>query len=579
MVRGNFLIVAHLPHFFLTFLQENIRQLQEMGFDVHCASNIALDRIETEKLVQMGVTAHQINIQRSPYSFQNLNAIRQLAKLMEKLEVRGVHCHTPTGGLVARLAAKKAHIKPVIYTAHGFHFYTGAPLKNWLLYYPVEWLLARYTDVLITINQEDYERAKKFAPNKVYYVPGVGVDVEKFGVIHIDRERKRRELGLHKNDFVLLSVGELIPRKNHVMVLDALALLKGRKEFDNIQYVICGKGRLESELKERSHDLGLDGHVHFLGYRLDISELCVASDLFVFMSLQEGLPVALMEAMASGLPVICSDIRGNVDLVESGKNGLRVDNDTGKVAEAICELYHAPEIRAAYAANARRKICAFSLENIQEQMCDIYTDELQLEPGGVMPRFLNSIATRQRIRMQMGVPLGAILVLSVGEVNKNKNHRVCIEAISHIVNNNVYYLICGKGSLIEYHRKLANRLGVGGRVLFSGYREDVANIYMAADIFVLPSKREGLPMSLMEAMSDGLPCLGSDIRGVRELLKPEFLCLPTESAEFALLLEKLVNDDELQMQMGIANRNKVEAYSKDVVSARMQEIYCSVFKN
>ena len=167
MEKGNYLIAAHMPHFFVTFLCSNIRLLQSLGCEVHCASNFLLDRDAERQLHEMGVITHQVDIQRSPWSPKNVLAVHQMFDAIRQIDAVGVHCHTPTGGVVARLAAKLAGVHPVIYTAHGFHFYKGAPAKNWLIYYPVEWLCAHWTDVLITINQEDYDldsalpRAKK----------------------------------------------------------------------------------------------------------------------------------------------------------------------------------------------------------------------------------------------------------------------------------------------------------------------------------------------------------------------------------------------------------------------------------
>jgi len=210
----------------------------------------------------------------------------------------------------------------VIYTAHGFHFYKGASLLNWLFYYPVEKWLSRYTDVLITINKEDYERAKRsFKAGRIEYVPGVGVDVEKYGSVVVDRKAKRKELGLAEDDFVLVSTGELNDNKNHKTVIQAVHRLNN----PSVKYLICGEGPLKNELLNLVQELGLEHQVMLLGYRTDIIEINHIADVFVFPSFREGLSVALMEAMACGLPVVCSDIRGNRDLVEDGKGGFLVE--------------------------------------------------------------------------------------------------------------------------------------------------------------------------------------------------------------------------------------------------------------
>lgn len=226
----------------------------------------------------------------------------------------------------------------VIYTAHGFHFYKGAPVKYWMAFYPVEKYLSKYTDVLITINKEDYYRAsKKFQAKKTIYVLGVGVDVKKFeGVAgSIDRAAKRKELGIMDDEILLLSIGELNENMNHSVVIKALATIQNSKEVHNhIVYMIAGIGNKKDELKKLAEDCGID--LRLLGYRNDVSELLTAADIYILPSIREGLNVSLMEAMASGTPCLCGNIRGNVDLVEQGKGGELFDpNSLCSVAKAL----------------------------------------------------------------------------------------------------------------------------------------------------------------------------------------------------------------------------------------------------
>jgi len=314
------LIVSTVSRQFYLFEQSNIEVLQSLGFEIHAAANF---NDENERLDTLDLIRHHFDIQRSPFSLNNIKAYKQLKKIMKSENFDAVHCHSPMGGALARLAAKSAGITPVIYTAHGFHFYNGAHLINWLLYYPVERFLSRCTDVLITINKEDYARAQRFKAKKAIYVPGIGVDTKKFSEINMNRNKKRKELCLSKDTIAILSVGEMIKRKNHETALRALAKL----ETQNYMYLICGKGDLENYLKDLSISLGIKDKVKFLGYRNDIPEICIASDMFLFPSYQEGLPVSMMEAMAAGLPIVCSLIRGNTDLIDDGKGGYLIDPD------------------------------------------------------------------------------------------------------------------------------------------------------------------------------------------------------------------------------------------------------------
>ena len=295
--------VFHLPY---------LKLFKEQGYEVHVAAKN--DFVNEPCIIPYCDKFYDINFARFPFSKANIKAYKQLKKIIKENNYNIIHCHTPVAGVLTRLAARNSKDTTVIYTAHGFHFFKGAPLLNWLIYYPVERFCARFTDKLITINKEDYERAQHFKlrkNGKVYYVSGVGIDIEKIRNTKVDVQQKKKELGIPENLPVLLSIGELIKRKNHETVLIALSKLKS---YDFV-YLICGRGILAEYLQEQVKQLGLTDKVKFLGFRKDIAELCKTADLFIFPSYQEGLPVALMEAMAAELPAIASNVRGNRDLI------------------------------------------------------------------------------------------------------------------------------------------------------------------------------------------------------------------------------------------------------------------------
>lgn len=315
------------------------------------------------------------DIARNPFAFrQNYKAYKQLIKIIREHEIDYIHCNTPVGGLLGRLVGKKCKVKKVIYQAHGFHFYKGAPLKNWLLYYPVEKWLARYTDALITINREDYELAKRKMKlrngGKVYYVPGVGVDLEKFSKTTIDKKAKRRELGIPDDAALLLSVGELNHNKNHETVIRAIADM-------NVYYIIAGQGELHQHLEDLIDSLNLRDRVKLLGFRRDVKELYEAADIFVFPSFREGLSVSVMEAMASGLPCVASKIRGNTDLLENTGGGFLCDpHDASDFAEKIELLAADVELREKMGRANLMMIQKFSTETVIKEMQNIYATEL-----------------------------------------------------------------------------------------------------------------------------------------------------------------------------------------------------------
>lgn len=521
-------VKTHIMEFHIPYL----KMFKEMGWETAVAARNDYEN-PADCVIPYCDTYYNIPFERNPLKPGNLKAYKELKHIIDEGEYDIIHCHTPVGAMLTRLAAKQARKKgtKVFYTAHGFHFYKGAPAINWILYYPVEKWLSRYTDVLITINKEDYERAKTFKAGKVCYVPGAGIDLKKFNAGYVNKEQKRKEIGVSADDFVLLSVGELIPRKNHEVVIRALSVLKQLDKLNHIEYVICGRGSYEADLRKLAEGLDVADHVHFLGYRNDISEICNCADLFVFMSHQEGLPVALMEAMACGLPAVCSNIRGNTDLIEDGVTGLLANNTPEEVAQSISKMKSDTALRNRVASAALQKIKQFDLSSVEDEMSKIY--------GGVRNLVLQGVYKGQRIRKELGIPLNAKVILSVGEVNKNKNHKVGIEALAKLRDKNTYYVICGRGPLMEAHKELAQSLGVGDRVILTGYRTDVADFYKMADVFLFPSFREGLPVAVMEAMASGLPVVATRIRGSSDLVQQGDLFEPTDVDGIAKAIETL----------------------------------------
>lgn len=365
------------------FNMDNIALLQR-DYEVHVACNFREGNtcsdeqiaILQQRLKNMGVPYYQVDITRNVLNIpQVLRAYRQTKELFDEHGFSMVHCHSPIGGAVCRLAAmpyRKRGLK-VLYTAHGFHFFRGAPLLNWLIYYPIEWCLAHVTDILLTINKEDHARAKKHIHAKrIEYIPGIGIDTSKFGRSGVGRQEKRRELGLREDDFVILTVAEMNKNKNHTLILEALGLLKDRPGFDRVQYLICGQGDLQPQLEAQAQALGIREHIHFLGFRRDVQDIYKCSDIYAFMSFREGLSVALMEAMSCGLSPVCSPIRGNTDLVEHGTEGLLAEFRPEAVADAIWELYQNPERRARLGAAAAEKISQFDQISVHRRMEEIY---------------------------------------------------------------------------------------------------------------------------------------------------------------------------------------------------------------
>lgn len=316
------LVVCTTDSMIWNFLVPHILMLINNGYDVECVCSRTGFYFD-ELVNKYNIILHELPFDRQPLKLCNLRACLKLIKLIRSRKIDTIFCHEPVGGAIGRIAGFFTSSK-IIYMAHGFHFYKGVSKRNWVLYYPVEKVLSYITDVLITINQEDYERAKNFGCKKLEYIKGIGVDTHSFFCKELsftERNAKRKELGIPENCFLLLSVGELIKRKNHETVIYMMSILKD----DNIHYAICGSGRLETELRNLAIRLNIHDRIHFLGFRKDVNEIYHLADIFIFPSYQEGLSIALIEAMASGLPVICSKIRGNIDLIVNEKGGYLID--------------------------------------------------------------------------------------------------------------------------------------------------------------------------------------------------------------------------------------------------------------
>lgn len=352
--------VFHLPY---------LKWFKEQGYEVHVAAKN--DFINEPCIIPNCDKYYDINFARFPFSKANIKAYKQLKKLIQENNYDIIHCHTPVAGVLTRLAAKNNKNTTVIYTAHGFHFFKGAPLINWLIYYPVECFCAGFTDKLITINREDYERAKRFKlrkNGKVYYVPGVGIDLEKIQNLKVDVKQKKAELCIQENTPVLLSVGELNKNKNHEIVLQALNKIKDK----NFIYLICGRGILKEYLERKTQELHLENKVKLLGYRSNVIEILKTADLFIFPSKREGLPVSIIEAMAARLSVIASNVRGNRDLIT--KENLFEPDDIVALTSLIEKRLEAIEnkkLKKVTYTNLEQ----YSLKNVLKQMAEIYTDK------------------------------------------------------------------------------------------------------------------------------------------------------------------------------------------------------------
>lgn len=374
------LMLASVASMIDQFNMHNIQLLLDNGYDVdvvcNCKTGNNISDARVEQLIadlsQKGVKVYDVSIPRKITDILGiLKSIRKIKALAKINNYRLMHCHSPIGSVVARLAFKRSRKcgTKVVYTAHGFHFYKGAPKLNWLLFYPIEKHFSKHTDVLITINKEDYEFAQThLKANQVVYIPGIGIDTVLFDEA-VDCEEKKREFGLLDTDLIVFSVGELNQNKNHETIIKAIA----KADNPNIHYFIAGKGEKADDLSQLAKTLNVN--LHLLGYRTDIPQLYKMADIYVFPSYREGLSVSLMEAMASGLACVVSKIRGNVDLIDEDKGGyLCLPNDENMFFEKINAVLCDIEKNRQFGQYNKDKIQAFDKDIVLKKIAQLYFD-------------------------------------------------------------------------------------------------------------------------------------------------------------------------------------------------------------
>ena len=360
------------------FFTSIIEELLKSGHTVDVATNLNIGKLPV-CYREWNCKIFPLSCTRSPFNKGTLTAIKEIRAIVANGNYDVVHCHTPIAAMCTRFACRPLRKKgvKVFYTAHGFHFYKGAPLKNWLLYYPVEWLCAHWTDTLIAINREDYAFAQKHLPAKrVVYTHGGGggVGLRSFQpAVLTEQERTeiRTDLGLQPDDVMLINVGELSHRKNQEALIRSMHILNDPK----LHLYICGSGSYRERYEALIGELGLERNVHLLGHRSDVSRLYVCADIFVFPSYQEGLSAALLEAMACGLPAVCSAIRGNVDLIEDGNGGcLHAPEDVNAIVDGIQKLADDASLRRSFGERNRIEVQQYGPDVLIPEVIALYEE-------------------------------------------------------------------------------------------------------------------------------------------------------------------------------------------------------------
>ncbi|PAV31557.1 glycosyltransferase family 1 protein [Virgibacillus profundi] len=374
-MSGRILYCATVDYHFKAFHLPYMKWFKEQGWIVDVAASGEIDLPYTDN-------KYNIPIQRSPFHSSNLKAYKQLKAIIDQNDYSIIHCHTPLGGVLARLAAREARKNEtkVLYTAHGFHFCKGAPLKNWCIYYPIEKYLSRHTDSLITINKEDYKLVvnHRFKAGRIEQVHGVGVDTERFKVIEPTKKLElKKSFGYKADDFLLFYAAEFNKNKNQQFLIQSLALIKD--EVPHAKLLLAGEGILLEDCKDLAERLGISHRIEFMGFRKDIDQILPMCDIAVASSFREGLPVNIMEAMACELPVLAVDNRGHRELISNNKNGWLLNEwDTGDFSKKIKVLSESGALRKQFGLKGREMILdKFSINKVMAAKSRIYKSHME----------------------------------------------------------------------------------------------------------------------------------------------------------------------------------------------------------
>ena len=366
-------ILAHIK----TFHTPYINWFRENGWEVHVLSNANGE----EKPLYCDYL-YDVPIRRSPFDRRNIKAYKIAKNILDENHYDIIHCHTPMGGIVGRLASIKSKKRGtrVIYTAHGFHFYKGAPIFNWLFFFPAELIMSRFTDTLITINHEDYSNARKYFSNrkgslKIHHIFGIGVDSKKFNPIETSQKNDLKRINGYENNFVITYVAEYIKRKNHKLIIDMVKIIK--ENIPEIKILFAGKGELMEETKLYAKENGVYDLIEFLGFRKDIETIYQASDIVISSCNEEGLGLNIAEGMFTGLPAVASNVRGHREMIVDGYNGFLFEiNNANDMANKIVLLYNDRKLLREMSLNSKESIQKFSIKNSLESMTNIYEEEM-----------------------------------------------------------------------------------------------------------------------------------------------------------------------------------------------------------
>ena len=354
------ILLCHMPY---------IKWFNKNKWDVYVATNTDKEIVGAKKI--------NLNMTRNPFSIKNCKAVWKLTKNLKQNKYKLIHTHTPVGSVVTRLAHKFSRTNAkLIYTCHGFHFYKGCPFYYWMIFYPIERYLMKYTDLLLVMNKEDYNFTKKHFKNvKVKYINGVGFNKERISekTAQAEIENTYKKYGLNKEDFIVIYIAEYSKRKRQIQLIEELA--KTDIKNQNIKILLIGDDILNGEVQREIEKRGLENAIKTIEFTDQINKFLDVANVVISASRQEGLPLNILEAIYKKKIIIATDCRGNRDLICEGKNGFLV-NDLSEIYDKIKYVKsNYNNLQECY--NPGIDIEDYTSTSVVEKMAKIYNEVLE----------------------------------------------------------------------------------------------------------------------------------------------------------------------------------------------------------
>nr|BCB22625.1 glycosyl transferase, group 1 [Erysipelothrix rhusiopathiae] len=368
------LIVTTVGITIKTFLIPHIEYLKKNGFEVILASNFS-DSSAEELIVIESANCELVNIEfsRNPLNIsKHVQSNRQMSQLIKSRHFDKIFVHTPIASFITRKVARKSDCE-VTYFAHGLQFYKGGSKLSWVIFEPMERLASKWTQNIITMNQEDYNyfQGLKRKKTKVIKIPGIGLSKSFVDKIEISKNDSiKTNIEIEDDDVIILSIGELNKNKNHILMLETMKKIVSIN--NKVKYFIIGVGPRYEEYETFIKNHNLENNVELLGYINNVVPYIVRSNLVVSCSFREGLPISIIESMALGKPVLASNIRGHIDLIKDDLFLYELKEDKIDLFNKVLNLINNKQLLDKQGKFNQIESSSYKIDNVLSSLREIY---------------------------------------------------------------------------------------------------------------------------------------------------------------------------------------------------------------